>query len=200
MRVKKTWVCDDCGEIHVKSQKEIGIQLPMPDNKKKSRTLQWYLDEYFAKETLSEVECHSNACKIKQDVYKKGDRERFSKIVGGPEILVIQLMRMRMGEFGDEKIVDRVRYSDRLDLSEYSDGYLSYQLNGVVAHKGDTLIGGHYVSMVRSQKGNGFVICNDEEIDGKKTKAQVLLRAEGKEFQSYLLVYQKIGGRMVNCI
>ena len=200
MRVKKTWVCDDCGEIHANSQKEIGIQLAMPDGKKKSRNLQWYLHEYFTKETLSEVECHSNACKIKQGVYKKGDRERFSKIVGGPEILVIQLMRMRMGDFGDEKIMDRVKYPDRLDLSDYSNGPLSYQLNGVVSHSGETLTGGHYVSMVRSQRGNGFVICNDEKIDDKKTKAQVLSRAEGEEFQSYLLVYQKIAGRMVNCI
>lgn len=54
--------------------------------------------------------------------------------------------------------------------------------------------------MVRSQRDDGFVICNDKEIDDTKTKRQVLAQANGTEFQSYLLIYQKTGGRMVNRI
>ena len=69
-----------------------------------------------------------------------------------------------------------------------------------MAHSGNTLTEGHYVAMVRSQGGNGFVICNDHKIDDSKTKEQVLSRAEGTAFQSYLLVYQKTGGRMANCV
>ena len=130
----------------------------MPDNKGTRRSIQWYIQKYFAKETLEGVECDSDACEILDDVYQKGDRDRFTKIVGGPEILVIQLVRMRSDDYGNsEKVMDRVKLSQRLDLSAYSDGSLSYQLNGVVAHEGDTLAGGHYVAMVRPQKGNGFV-------------------------------------------
>ena len=202
LRVKKTWVCNDCGKVHVKHDTEIGLSLALPDNGKKTRDVQWYLKRHFAHETLQEVECDSDACKIMEGIQQRGDRERFTKIVVSPEILVIQLKRMRMNDYGKlRKVMDRVKCSDRLDLSEYSDGSLSYQLNGVVAHAGETLKGGHYVSMVRSQGGNGFVFCNDDnEIDDKKTKEQVIARAEGTEFQSYVLVYQKIGGRMVNCI
>lgn len=181
--------------------KEIGLSLALPDNENESRDLQWYLQQHFANETLHELECDSDACEILEGIYQKGDRERVTKIVGGPEILVIALKRMRMDNYGrSRKIMDRVKSSDRLDLSEYSDGSLSYQLTGVVAHDGETLKSGHYVAMVRSQGGNGFVFCNDEKIDDKKTKEQVLARAEGAKFQSFLLVYQKTGGRMVNRI
>jgi hypothetical protein len=134
----------------------------------------------------------------------KRDRKQSTIIVGGPEILVIQLARMRERKgrkyWTAEKVKDHVQYSDRLDLSAYSNGSLSYQLNGVVAHSGETLTEGHYISMMRSQRGNGFVLCDDKMIDDKQTKEQVLSQAEGHKFQSYLLVYQKIGGRMANCI
>jgi uncharacterized UBP type Zn finger protein len=202
LRVKKTWVCQDCGKVHVNPEKEIGLSLALPDNGNKRRDIQWYLEQHFASETLLGLECDSGACEIFKGIQQRGDRERSTKIVVSPEILVIQLKRMRMDDYGRlRKVMDRVKCSDRLDLSEYSDGSLSYQLNGVVAHEGETLKGGHYVSMVRSQGGNGFVFCNDDkEIDDKKTKEQILARAQGAEFQSYVLVYQKIGGRMVNCI
>ena len=202
LRVKKTWVCNDCGKVHARPEKEIGLSLALPDNEEKSRDIQWYIQRNFANETLHEVECDSGACEIFEGIHQRGDRERSTKIVVAPEILVIQLKRMAMDDYGrSQKVMDRVKCSDRLDLSEYSDGSLSYQLDGVVAHDGNTLKGGHYVAMVRSQGGNGFVFCNDDkEIDDKKRKEQVLARAEGTEFQSYLLVYQKIGGRMVNCI
>jgi ubiquitin C-terminal hydrolase len=202
LRTKQTWVCQDCDEVHVNSEKETGLILAMPDNKGRSRDLQWYLRQHFAKETLQGVECHSAACRIQEGVFQKGDRERSSQIVGGPEILVIQLVRMRMDDYGgSQKVTDRVKYPDRLDLSQYSNGCLSYQLNGVVAHNGTTLSGGHYVAVVRSQRGKDFVFCNDDvEIDDQLTKEQALAKLEGEEFQSYLLVYQKIGGRMVNCI
>ena len=183
--------------------KEIGLQLAMPDNGNVSRDLGWYLQGYFRDQTLSGVDCDSVACTSQQGVYKKGDRKQSKIIIGGPEILVIQLARMRwvMGKksMREEKVRDQVEYFDRLDLSDYSDGYLSYQLNGIVAHSGSTLSGGHYVAMVRSQKGDDFVICNDSRIDETKTKEQVLEEAVGR-FESYLLVYQKTGGRMARCI
>ena len=180
----------------------------MPNNGKVSRDLHWYLRKYFASHTTSGTKCETKACAIydeKGDVvdHKRGDRERFTKIVGGPEILVIQLVRADWRYGHARKVKDRVQYPDRLDLSEYMRGdedLLTYQLNGVVAHRGNTLNSGHYVAMVRSQRGDGFVLCDDIRIDDGRTKAEVLAQAESKEWQSYLLIYQKIGGKMAKCI
>lgn len=198
LRTKTSWTCEDCNTIHVTRGKEVGLSLPMPENPA-AHTLEYYLDSHFEGDTAQDLECDSTACNN-----RRRDRKRSTTIVGGPEILVIQLARMRMikGKNGMRmvKVKDHVEYSDRLDLSEYSDGCLKYQLNGIVAHDGNTLTGGHYVAMVRSQGGNGFVICNDRMIDDMKTKEQVLSLAEGTDFQSYLLVYQKTGGRMANCV
>jgi ubiquitin C-terminal hydrolase len=182
----------------VNREKEPGISLKMPEDPVEP-TLKHYLDRHFEDATAEGLKCGSIACKD-----RARDRKMSTIIVGGPEILVIQVARMRVkqGMYGLRmvKVNDEVQYGDRLDLSDYSDGRLSYQLNGVVAHSGKRLTEGHYVSMVRSQKGDGSVFCNDNTIDDSQTKEQVLSLAEGKEFQSYLLIYQKIGGGMANCV
>ena len=198
LRTKSTWTCEDCHTVHVSRAKEPGINLKMPENPAEP-TLEHYLDRHFEDATAEGLKCGSIACND-----RARDRKKSTIIVGGPEILVIQVARMRlkMDNYGLRmvKVKDEVEYDDRLDLSDYSDGCLSYQLNGVVAHNGNTLTEGHYVAMVRSQKGDGFVICNDDITDDSQTKEQVLSLAESKRFQSYLLIYQKIGGRMANCV
>ena len=198
LRTKITWTCEDCHTVHVRRAKEPGINLKMPENPTEP-TLEHYLDRHFEDATAEGLKCRTTACKG-----RARDREASTIIVGGPEILVIQIARMSYkqvkGSWRAVKVKDEVEYDDRLDLSDYSNGRLSYQLNGVVAHNGNSLTSGHYVSMVRSQKGDGFVICNDDNTDDSKTKEQVLSMAEGKSFQSYLLIYQKTGGRMANCV
>jgi uncharacterized UBP type Zn finger protein len=198
LRTKGTWTCEDCHTVHVRREKEPGISLKMPGNPTEP-TLKHYLDRHFEDTTAEGLKCGSTACND-----RRRDRKISTIIVGGPEILVIQVARMRQkkGKYGWRmvKVKDEVEYDDRLDLSDYRDGCLSYQLNGVVAHHGNSLTEGHHVSMVRSQKGDGFVFCNDNTIDDSQTKEQVLSLAEGESFQSYLLIYQKTGGRMANCV
>jgi uncharacterized UBP type Zn finger protein len=196
MRTRVTWVCEDCGENHVKRVKEVGINLAMPENPTES-SLEWSLDKHYAPIINYGLRCYSDACNG-----KAGDREREFSIIGGPEILVIQIMRMRYNqEISDmEKVMNRIDYSEKLDLSLWSEGSLAYQLNGVISHDGESLTGGHYVATVRSQSGGRYARCNDLKIDDKSSKETILGNAENETWQSYLLVYQKIGGRMVNCI
>jgi hypothetical protein len=155
LRTKTTWTCQDCNTVHVGRDKDIGLNLAMPDIEGKSRDLNWYLWEHFADQTRSGLECHSAACTIQPGVYMRRDREQSRLIVGGPEILVIQLKRMRFIQgkksWRTEKVEDHVKYSDRLDLSEYSDGHLSYQLNGIVAHSGETLTDREWCCPLRRQ-------------------------------------------------
>ena len=178
-------------------EKNIGLSLPMPKTKQQQESLAWYIEKHYEKVTVQGLRCDSEACGG-----LPANRERSFRIVGGPEVLVIQLMRMRFDEktFRFKKVTDRVDYPERLDLSPCSEGPLAYQLKGVVAHSGKTLQRGHYVAMVKSQVGNGFVLCNDTTIDDESSKEQILSLAESNVCQSYLLVYQKIGGRMANCI
>jgi hypothetical protein len=62
---------------------------------------------------------------------------------------------------------------------------------------GALLTYGHYVAMVRCQNGEDFAYCNDNRIgDNPARKQEFLERAESEDFQSILLVYQKIGGKM----
>jgi ubiquitin C-terminal hydrolase len=174
----------------VTRRKDVCINLAMPE-KPTQRTLDWYLEQHFAAdESQNGLQCDTAACKG-----NARDRKREFSIVGGPEILVIQLIRMRYNRHTDrmEKVMDRVGYPEKLDLSQWSEGSLAYQLNGIVSHSGTSLKGGHYIATVRSQSGDDFV-------HDRWPRGRILARAESATMQSYLLVYQKIGGRMAKCI
>lgn len=198
--MKSTWICDDCGASHSRRDKNVGLNLKIPDlspGTKRSDLEDNCLDNYFADEALEGIECGSAVCNGKKDT-----RLRSTKIVGGPEILVIQIARMRIDKYGrSRKVMRRIDYEERLDLGEWSIGPLKYQLNGIVAHSGPSLRQGHYVSMVRCQNGTDFAYCNDESVEAEPEKKEsILQRAESSSFQSYLLVYQKIGGKMEKVI
>lgn len=196
--MKTTWECGDCGVIHSKRDKDIGLQLAIPYTKLHRTSLHDCLDDHFANEDVEGVECDSQTCNGKH-----GNRTRVHKIVGGPEILVIQLKRAWMNPYtgSTRKILDRVDMGERLDLSPWSNGVLTYQLNGIVAHHGESLKSGHYIAMVRSPNGVDFAKCNDMDIDDHpREKASILEEPKTKKWQSYMLVYQKIGGKMAKCI
>lgn len=181
----------------MKRNVDTGIQFSIPQKPDERTSLRKCLREHFKKEEVDGVQCNSDACKG-----RRGNRERVLSVVVGPEILVIQLVRMaydiKTGQM--TKSMAQVDYSERLNLSRWSESPLMYQLHGVVAHDGETLDEGHYVAMVRSQSGDTFVHCNDRIIDDTQTREQVLARADSGDFRSYLLVYQKIRGRMAKCI
>lgn len=93
------------------------------------------------------------------------------------------------------KILDRVEPEEFLDLHDFTEReneFLTYRLQGVVFHQGNTLGSGHYVAKVRRQTGNGFVVANDSWVEPSMPDLH--------DYQSYILMYQKVGGKMAKCI
>lgn len=173
------------------------------------RSLETYIAEYFAPESL-EIRCDSDLCQG-----NSADRVRRTAIATAPEVLVIQMVRMaftidrKTKSVTMSKVMSRVPYGEVLDLWPHTEPVsaernkaLKYQLRGVVSHQGSRLTSGHYIATVRFQNGQDFARVNDSVpiVDLPKDKARVLSAAEGRNFQSYLLVYQKIGGEMAKRI
>jgi ubiquitin C-terminal hydrolase len=141
MKYKRTWQCDDCGKTYIRKRPQAGMQLAVsrmvPDGEYGLRTelfesLDACLEHEFADVEFEGVECTSQACNK-----RKGNRMQKTEIHRGPETLVIQLARMAWDESGERrKLMHRIEYGERLDLSERSKGPLKYQLNGIVAHRG----------------------------------------------------------------
>lgn len=120
------------------------------------------------------------------------------------------MVRIRMNMFGHgSRVLYRIVPDDRLDLSEYTarvpgtddNMALKYELHGIVSHAGTRLKGGHYIATVRCRNGVDFANANDENIKNLGTDVQkVFEEAETPGWQSYVLVYQKVGGKMANCM
>ena len=204
MSFKRQWTCQDCGKINTRRDVANCLQLPMPPTRLDDRNLTHFIAEYFRPEAV-EIACSSAQC---SNVSRW--RARDTVITAGPEILVIQMVRMRTDDYGRSS---KVRYSvvpdHRLDLSQYtarvrgtdSNMALKYELHGIVSHRGDTLQSGHYISMVRCRNGVDFACANDSIITNLGRDAeQIFKAAETRTWQSYVLVYQKVGGKMAKCI
>lgn len=220
IRTKTTWKCDDCKHTHERQDGDLGILLGIP-NSDQNAFLDGCLRNHFRIEEVEGLGCDSQECDG-----KRGKRARKPQIVHGPEILVIQIKRMDtdMSTGISRKVWTNVGIQKRLDLADCSTGALKYQLIGIVAHKGPNLSAGHYVAMVRSPDGGDFVICNDKRIgndpkdkqeifgpDKSETESETDTKSKSKskskkakpepnKWQSYLIVYQKIGGKMATCI
>jgi ubiquitin C-terminal hydrolase len=208
MSFKKEWTCNDCGEVHTRRAVETGLQLPMPHMPWNQREMKHYVRGYFAPEVMP-IACQSPHC---QGFNQERSRRTF--ITVGPEILVVQMVRMWFGptrglKGEGVKSMDRVFFKEYLDLSEHTiplpggvrNMALKYRLHGVVSHDGDNLEGGHYVATVRSQDGSAWIRADDESRPAKlKSGKTVREVAESAKWQAYVLVYQKVGGKMANCI
>jgi uncharacterized UBP type Zn finger protein len=164
-----------------------------------------YIRNYFTSEDL-EIACECNGAS------KYRTRQTF--ITVGPEILVVQMVHMQFdpsrGVEGEGvKVMTRVPYKDYLDLSEHTTPLpggernlvLKYQLHGVVSHAGPSTEGGHYVATVKGHSSSDWVRANDQRLPKKlKTDKTVFDAADARGWQSYVLVYQKVGGKMAKCI
>lgn len=176
----------------------------MPVTRQGNHNLQHFIGRYF-EPTPTVIACRSNQC---QGANKW--RTRNTSITVGPEILVIQMVRMRMNNYGNgTKVTYRVVPDHRLDLSAYtarvrgtdSNMALKYELHGIVSHSGTTLTGGHYVATVRCRNGVDFARANDTTVTNLGTDVkQVFEDAETNNWQSYVMVYHKVGGKMAKCI
>jgi uncharacterized UBP type Zn finger protein len=205
MSTKKQWTCGDCGEVHANRDVDTGMQLRMPHMPANQRELKHYIRSYFEPEDV-EIACECNG--------ESKDRTRETFITVGPEILVVQMVRMvfdpKRGKDGEGvKLTANVPFTDHLDLSEHTTPLagdernlvLRYRLHGVVSHSGPSTEGGHYVAMVKGRNGSEWVRVDDETLQKKLNKRFPIFRATDlPEWQSYMLVYQKVGGKMAKCI
>lgn len=99
----------------------------------------------------------------------KEQLENWIKIWSSPKILVVQLKRFIMNNYGfcDRKILNHVDYPINLDIAEYFDedspykDYSKYQLMGVNMHLGFSINSGHYISMVKSKNNKKWFLFND---------------------------------------
>lgn len=204
MSFKRQWTCQDCGVTRDRRDVENCLQLPMPVTRQGTHNLQHFIGRYF-EPTPTVIACRSNQC---QGANKW--RTRNTSITVGPEILVIQMVRMRMNNYGNgTKVTYRVVPDHRLDLSAYtarvrgtdSNMALKCELHGIVSHSGTTLTGGHYVATVRCRNGVDFARANDTTVTNLGTDVkQVFEDAETNNWQSYVMVYHKVGGKMAKCI
>lgn len=211
VKLKRHWTCEDCGAVRRYLERVNGLQVRMPDTPVRNRNLDHYVEGYFADEHMT-VRCNSMACNGR-------DRERVRKthISAAPEILVVQMGRFRINNYGDtEKVYDNIEYGEMLDLSRYTSQVpgmvpgvthdkraLRYRLHGIVSHqgRGGSKSGGHYIATVRCRNGVDFACANDNTVDDLPAKKDRLLKqAESRAFQSYLPVYQKVGGKMMKRI
>jgi ubiquitin C-terminal hydrolase len=217
-KLKRQWTCTDCHAINSRRKADFGLHVQMPRSRKYNRP-PWLLSDCVRSCSRPERVrrlCNSATCGGKKDK----DRVEETIITHGPEILVIQIIRMTYNRVTGRtnKIMDWVHMNKLLDLSQHTtlrigaptpvagDEFntnkpLRYQLHGVVSHSGSTLAGGHYVATVRCRNGVDFVRVNDRVVtDFATDKEENLLEVDDGEFQSYIAVYQKVGGKMANCI
>lgn len=196
---RRTWTCEDCGRTSALRAKDLAIRLALP-KELEGQPFDSYLRACFQDEDLPDLRCESDACVV--DHPEGRNRTRRTRIVHGPELLVIQLLRFNfdLNVMNLVKNPYRVPFRERLDLSEWTvdNTALKYQLHGVVAHRGASTSSGHYLAALQCQNGSDVATANDMSIGISSDREWLLAprRGDGDEFDSYLLVYQKVGGVM----
>lgn len=191
-------ICVECDTTIANEDQEVGLGLPL-SNRVNDKELTKYLSEHFNESMRHGFRCDSDHClNLNMPPMEQPEGRR---IVQPPQILVIQLRRFEYRDVGNGfealKVHDRVRYADRLELGEWSEGgaRMSYQLNGVVAHRGKSLNVGHYVAAVRRRGRDGFSVINDSIVgqwQGGGFAEMVAPRVEDRDFDPYLLVYTRV--------
>ncbi len=150
-----------------------------------------------------DIRCTSNDCISKYGEKSDGaPRIRFTFITEAPEILVVRIPRFQAvweeGEDVTSKISDVVRFDEYLNLGEFTryKQPLMYRLQGVVAHGGESIDGGHYIAAVRQPDGINFRTVNDGVVIQECLGTGDVLElqkpsADGVQFEPYVLFYSK---------
>lgn len=190
-------LCPDCDTTRTREDTEMGLGLALV-NPVNGKSLTEYLRQHFRVGNLEGFQCQSAHCRALNRA-KPPNQPQERDIIEAPQVLVIQLVRMRVsfvgGHLQSYKIGHRVDYDDRLELTDFSVGgkRSSYQLNGVVAHSGTSLKAGHYVAAVRRRGRDGFSVISDSEVGQSGGFAEMAdPMFDGRRFDAYLLVYSRL--------
>ena len=106
------------------------------------------------------VEASCDKCGYKSE--PSGKSKRFTKkteIRKLPKLLVINLSRYKIGRVAQLKIMNPVKLEEKLVLKE-GDKDVTYQLRGVISHKGKHLRSGHYIAFTK-QPDRTWAKCDD---------------------------------------
>jgi hypothetical protein len=170
----------ECSKCNIKSQKNelfLDVSLPIKKNDSVWRILKAY--------TTRERVIADKKCDTCQSV---GTSSKRLTVLKPPSVLVIHLKRFkynRSGVEGAEKICDFVPFELELDLTQFLSNSSSksptYNLCGVLVHRGDSSNEGHYISFVKHS--NGSWGCAD---DSKISSVTVMTV---KAQQAYILFY-----------
>jgi uncharacterized UBP type Zn finger protein len=203
IEAKTEWTCKECGNVTTADDERaasgggVGVSLNIQEPTTGSPMLVYMRHNEFR--TKLQVRCESEECIKKHGKYYEGvQRTRTKYITKTPEILVVQLDRGAMLDLEATKIAESVDFEEYLNLGEFTEAGLPimYQLQGVVAHGGTTLNGGHYIAAVREPSNKRFCSINDQvkighEWHGTVTELQ-WPKSFGSEYYPFVLFYTKL--------
>lgn len=196
---KRQWTCEECGNERVVNESVansgLGFGLSVTiDAPQRGFTLLKYLRDNFYEELLPN-RCESAKCMAKYG--KKHDgfpRKKRRTITKAPEIVIIRLVPWN----GHKKVLGNTVFSEYLNLGEFTEAKdpLLYKLQAVVAHRGESLEGGHYIAAVREQNERTFCSINDDKLIGQERRGNIeeleWPRSKQRNFDPYLLFYSKL--------
>ena len=205
---KSQWTCSDCNATTSRSigaedfGHGIGISVNIQQPERRLPMVE-YLRRNEYEEQL-QIRCESAECIEKFGEDQDGKlRTRRTYITQAPEVLFIRLGRFAQkgitasGQVELSKITDDVKFEEYLNLGEFTESGepLFYQLQGVVAHRGQ-LQSGHYLAAVRTQDGKTCCSISDDTFIGKGINGTIQeLEWPGTKddtFDPYVLVYSKV--------
>jgi len=206
VKLKRQWTCQSCNGATRRRGADWGLHVSILRRERRDdpiKRLSEHIREHFRPDNIAK-RCNSAKCGGR----RSAEREFISS---GPEILIFQANRTDYDKDRGVpyKNTDRVPLDKYLDLSEHTTPTigaepkmaLRYKLFGVVSHAGANPTSGHYISTVRCRNGVDFAQISDTVItDVAVDRASPTLNIDDAVSQSYVLVYQKIGGEMVRRI
>ena len=203
IEAKTEWTCTECGNVTTTEGEQaasaggVGVSLNIQQPKIGSSMLAYMRHNEF--ETELKIRCESKRCIKKHGKDHVGDeRTRTKYITKAPEILVVQLDRGAMVGGKATKIKERVDFEEYVNLGEFTEaGFpIMYQLQGVVAHRGKTLNGGHYIAGVRDPSGKEFCSIDDNVKIGRECDGTVAElegpTSWGSGYDPFVLFYTKL--------
>ncbi|KAF2799548.1 cysteine proteinase, partial [Melanomma pulvis-pyrius CBS 109.77] len=124
---------------------------------------------------------------------------RIDRIEAAPEVLRVQLLIVDL--ISQRKLSTYVELPKFMDLTPYQSNAqlpLKYRLQAVIAHEGETISYGHYISMVRGPQGvfksndNAVIKANEREMLTWPYRWPETDDDEERIFQPYLLTFVKV--------
>ncbi|KAG0642541.1 hypothetical protein HOY80DRAFT_616038 [Tuber brumale] len=177
--------CPICNNRSVTPEYQLSLQLTPKANSKAMIDLKACFATNFSREY---VEASCDNCGHKTEASDKS--KWFSKkteIRKLPKFLIINISRYRIGGLAQTKIMNPVNLEENLVLKE-GDKDVTYQLRGMISHKGEQVRCGHYIAFVK-QPDRTWARCDDTTIKQTNLKQ---IKLQQNTFQIYMLGYEQV--------